>query len=568
MWVGEEGTVGFAGSDLTTLALFEECLADELEPVAKAIAGIRHAVEGEVVCTEGEKADRLWIVVEGLADVTVGGLYAATIGPGETIGELAVLDGEPRGATVTATTDMVLEEIGGTEFIDALLVSPRVSLALLRQVSSRLRVANERPLTTPAPVTRPAPTIAAPVAPVAAVAELDPRAEGYFDNPYRYYNALREQGPVHWSELLGGYVILRYDDVHRLSRDKSLTGSITAGRPTVTATTDGAPPRMGRTDKMMIRRDGPDHTRTRRLVQRVFTPRALERWRAKAEEIVERQLAAAADRGEMDVMADYALVLPAQIISEMLGVPTEDVGSLRAWSNLLVSNLEPLNTEEQQEVINQAARSMLRYLEELIEDKRAHPADDILTGLLQAEETGDCLDDEEAQAQVMLLYIAGHETTLNLIGNGVTHLFRQPDQLDRLRSDPALDANAVEEVLRFESPAHFTRRLTHEPIDVDGVTIPEGSLLLLALAAANHDPARWGPTADALDVARPRANDHLSFGGGPHYCLGANLARMESQIALPRLIRRFPRMAPAYDEPAWNHRMMLRGVSRLPVTLG
>ncbi|HEX9549126.1 MAG TPA: cytochrome P450 [Acidimicrobiales bacterium] len=556
--------MGLARSDLTALALFEGCAAEDLEPVAKAITGVRHVVEGEVVCAEGEKADRCWIVVEGLADVNVGGLYAATIGPGETIGELAVLDGEPRGATVTATTDMVLEEIGGYEFIDALLASPRLSLALLRQVSARLRVANERPLRH-APVSA-HPTPAAVAAPPVAV-DLDPRAEGYFANPYVQYGALRDEGSVHWSELLDAFLVLRYDDVHRLSRMQSLTGSISTGRPTVTVASADAPARRGRTDKMMIRRDGAEHTRVRRLVQRVFTPRALERWRAKAEQIVERQLAAAAERGEMDVMADYALPLPAQIISEMLGVPQDDIGPLRAWSHLLVSNLEPLNTPEQQEAINQAGRDMLGYLEELIDDKRADPADDILTGLLQAEETGDCLDDEEAQAQVMLLYLAGHETTLNLIGNGVTHLFRHPDQLDQLRTDPSLDANAVEEVLRFESPAQFTRRLTHEPLSIDGVSIPEGSLLMLALAAANHDPSRWGPTAEVLDVARPRANDHLSFGGGPHYCLGANLARMEGQIALPRLIRRFPRMAPAYDEPAWNQRMMLRGVETLPVTL-
>jgi cytochrome P450 len=234
----------------------------------------------------------------------------------------------------------------------------------------------------------------------------------------------------------------------------------------------------------------------------------------------------------------------------------------------MVTNLEPLHTDDEMEAIKTAARSMFAYLEELIHDKRAHPADDILSGLIRAEEAGDCLDDEEIQAQVMLLYIAGHETTVNLIGNGLTLLLRFPEQLDRLRADPALDANAVEEVLRFESPAQFTRRVTHAAFTIADKSIPEDSVLSLALTAANHDPRKWGPSADIFDVARPRANEHVSFGGGPHFCLGASLARMEGQIALPRLVRRFPRMEPAYKEPAWGRRMMLRGVDRLPVSLG
>jgi cytochrome P450 len=552
-------------AELSTLALFEGCRPEDLAPVARAITGERRAVEGEVICAEDDKADRWWIVVDGLADVTVGGLYAATIGPGETIGELALLDGELRGATVTATSEMLLEEISGEEFVDALLASPRLSFALLRQLAVRLRTANERP-SRPGPRPEPAPpSVVAPTA--ARPLLLDPLAADYFADPYDQLGALREQTPVHWSDLLGSYVVLRYEDVHRLSRAASLTGSITTGRPTVTAVTAEAPARMGRTDKMMIRRDGADHIRLRRLVSKVFTPRAVQRWREESESIVERQLAAAAEQGEIDVIADYALPLPAQIISGMLGIPRDDIVRLRDWSQTVVTNLEPLTSPERQETIDAAARAMLGYLEELIGDKRAHPGDDILTALVQAEEAGDCLDDEEVQAQVMLLYIAGHETTVNLIGNGMTDLFRFPDQLDRMRTDPSLDANAVEEVLRFDSPAQFTRRVNHEPLEIGDVTIPEGSLVTLALSAANRDPRKWGPTAGALDIARPRANEHVSFGGGPHFCLGASLARMEGQIALPRLVRRFPRMQPVHTEPAWSHRMMLRGVDSLPVTL-
>jgi cytochrome P450 len=553
-------------TELSTLALFEGCAPDDLQAVADAITGIRRAVEGEVICAEGDKADRWWIVAEGLADVTVAGLYAATIGPGETIGELALLDGEPRGATVTAITDMVLEEISGDQFVEALLASPRLSLALLRLLAARLRFANERPTQVVAPLLalREPP----PVPPMGRLADFDPQSPDYLAAPYVQLGALRDQSPAYWSELLDSYIITRYEDVHRLTRHPSLTGSITSGRPVMTAGSPDGPPRQGRTDKMMVRRDGEDHTRLRKLVSKVFTPRAVQQWRQKAESIVDRQLDRAAGQRQIDVIDDYALPLPAQIISEMLGVPQDDIPKLRDWSRKMVTNLEPLHTEDEMEAIRTAAKSMFGYLEELIQDKRAHPADDILSGLIRAEEAGDCLDDEEIQAQVMLLYIAGHETTVNLIGNGLTLLLRFPEQLDRLRADPALDANAVEEVLRFESPAQFTRRVTPAPISIGDETIPEGSLLSLALTAANHDPHKWGPSADTFDVARPRANEHVSFGGGPHYCLGASLARMEGQIALPRLVRRFPRMEPAYNEPAWAPRMMLRGVDRLPVSLG
>jgi cytochrome P450 len=377
--------------------------------------------------------------------------------------------------------------------------------------------------------------------------------------------ALQRERPVHWSDALSTYVVLGHDEVLRLSRNKALLGSITS------VAVPEAPPageqvRLRRPDKMMIRRDGADHTRLRRLVTKVFTPRAIEAWRAKAEEIVEQRLDDAAARGELDLIADYALPLPAQIISEMLGVPSADNPQLREWSQTLVRNLEPFVTGPDEEAMEKAVRGLLEYLEALVADKRAHPAQDIITDLIMAEESGDCLDDGEIQAQIMLLYIAGHETTVNLIGNGVVSLFRFPEQLELLRSTPELDANAVEEVLRFESPAQFTRRLAVAPFEVLGVEIPAGSVVTLGLSAANRDPAKWGPDADRLDIARPHANEQLSFGGGPHFCLGAALARLEAQIALPRLVRRFPRLTLG-GEPDWHPRMVLRGLRSLPATV-
>jgi cytochrome P450 len=318
---------------------------------------------------------------------------------------------------------------------------------------------------------------------------------------------------------------------------------------------------------MMIRRDGADHVRLRRLLSKAFTPRAVGRWQQRVESIVARLLDDASERTELDVIADYALPLPAQVVSEMLGMPRDDIPQLRRWSRALTTEMDPLSTREALEASADAAREMSAYVQQVIVDKRAHPGDDILTALLAAEDAGEVLSDNEVLAQVLLLYIAGHETTLNLIGNGVIHLLGFPEQLNRLLADPGLDGNAVEEVLRFEGPVQLTRRVGLEPVEMEGTTIPAGSHITLSLAAANHDPRKWGPSADVLDIARPGANEHVSFGGGPHFCLGASLARLEGKIALPSLVRRFPNMAPAYDEPRWIPSLTLRGVETLPVTL-
>lgn len=550
---------------LLSLPLFANCGEEDVAAIAAAATEPRTLGEGEVICAEGDIADRWWIVVRGLADVTVEGLYIATIGPGETIGELGVLDGQPRAATVTAVTDLRVYEIDGETFVQVLLDSPRLAMAMLRQLAGRLRATNRRPVGPP-PVAPVAPAVSRPgIGNGGAGRSLTPfdPGGGFFDDPVGHVAALREAGPLHWSEALSSWVVTRYDDVRRLSRSRSLIGSVATMEPPDTS--GQTPHRPGW--RMMIARDGDDHTRLRKLVSRVFTPRAVTAWQQRAESIVERLLAAADERDQLDVIADYAFRLPAQVITEMLGMPADDTPQLRAWSRALTMRLDPFITPEQEEAAAEAGRGMYDYVQAVIAEKRARPGEDILTALLEAEEDGDMLDDREVLNQVILIYIAGHETTLNLIGNGVTHLFRFPEQLDRLRTTPDLDANAIEEVLRYEGPAQLTRRVNLEPVEVGGTTIPANSHITLSLASANHDPRRWGPTADVLDIARPGANDHVSFGGGAHYCLGASLARMEARIALPRLLRRFPRMAPAYDTPQWIRRSGLRGVETLPVVL-
>ncbi len=563
-------------SDLSELDLFAGCDAADIERVVGREAVIRRLIEGEVLCREGEPASAWWIVLDGLADATVGGRYIATIGEGETIGELALLDGEPRNATVTAVTELTVREVDGGSFLTALADTPSLTLGLLRQLATRLRRANDRPSepstaeTPPASTTTNPPAVPAATASVSsdAVVVFDPHAPGYFDDPYAQYAALRRQGPVHFAEASQTYMITRYADVHRLTRDRSLKVSI--GYANSTPSIDAERARLGRNDKAgqsMLRKDDDDHARLRRLVSKVFTPKAIGDWRVRAETIVEDLLLEATARDGIDVMDDYALLLPAQIISEMLGMPHDDIPSLRRWSHAITKSLDPLLTQEESDAVLSASREMVAYLEAIIVDKRVHPADDILTALIDANEAGDTLSDHELLSQVLLLYIAGHETTLNLVGNGLTHLFEFPDQLDRLRTDPSVDANAIEEMLRFDSPVQFTRRIAADDLTVGDVVVPAGSVVMLGLGAANRDPDKWGPTADRVDLAREGANTHVSFGGGPHHCLGAALARLEAQIALPRLVRRFPRMTAAYEQPAWGARMVLRGVEHLPVAL-
>jgi cytochrome P450 len=548
--------------DLRISALFASWTDDDLNRVAKAATrGAQSLDEGALLCAEGDEADRWWLIVDGLADVTVGGRYITTLGRGETVGELALFDGEPRAATVTAASALVVEEFDGAGFREAVHNSPTLAAAMLEQLAKRLRHTNLAmsypdellpELAKPMPATQSASAAPGPAVPK----DLDPTSAQFYADPYMPLAALREDAPLQWSALFNGRLVLRYEDVHRLARHPGLIGSAASGQPD-----------RSDTGEEMIRQDGPAHTRLRRLVSRVFTPRAVAQLRVRAEEIVDAQLDRAAQADHLDVVNDYALQLPAQIISEMLGVPSEDIPQLRAWSRTIVSNMEPVKPEGLEDAIGQAGQGMHDYLGEIVAQKRKRPGDDIISALLASEEAGDSLTESEVHAQVILLYIAGHETTVNVIGNGVGVLLHHPDQLARLHIDPSLDGNAVEEVLRYESPAHFTFRIPREEVTVGDTAVSPGDLLVLALGSANRDPRKWGPTADMFDIARTGANEHTSFGGGPHYCLGATLTRMQGQLAIPRLIRRFPRMQPVHDTLDWAPQMMVRGLNALPVTL-
>jgi cytochrome P450 len=401
---------------------------------------------------------------------------------------------------------------------------------------------------------------------------INPFEPGFFDDPYAQYRAVREQDPVHQSPI-GAWLLMRYDDVQRVLRDPSLSVEqqhATVVRPVEPEIQALMERRADRTSHSMLDLDPPDHHRLRRLVSKVFTPRMIEELRDRVQQLVDEALddAVARGTGEMDVITQLAFPLPFTVISEMLGIPDgADRMQLRDWSGRLVRTFDPIITVDEAKAAFDASDKMSAYLGQVVAWKRANPADDVLSALIAAEDAGDRLTTDELNAQVALLFIAGHETTVNLIGNGVLALLRNRDQLELLQRDPALDANAVDELLRYDSPVQMSRRITLQDYEIDGKVIEKGTFVMTCLGAANHDPAKFGADADALELRRPNANEHVSFGGGVHMCLGAHLARLEGQVAIGTLVRRFPNLDLVNDEVEWNGRIVLRGVARLPVSI-
>jgi len=398
---------------------------------------------------------------------------------------------------------------------------------------------------------------------------LDPLAPGYFDDPYAQYAVLRESQPTYFEPRVDAYIVTRYEDVHRLTRDRSMLADLARANPTprIMARAARNATLTSGTDKWMLFRDGDDHARLRQALSPAFTPKAVARWHRRTEELVDSLLLGAEEHDPFDVVGRFARLLPAQIISEIMGVPDADIPQLLEWSEAQFRFLESFNTPQQDQAAVDAIREMTTYFSALVADKRSRPTDDLLSALATAPEGEDRLSPDEIVAQMIFLHGAGHGTTENLIGNSLAHLLARPDQLARLRGDPGLEGNAVEELLRFDAPVQFARRIASNGFELHGVAIPAGGDVMLALGAANRDPRKWGESADELDLSRPGAKEHLSFGGGAHHCLGSWLARLEAQVALPRLLRRFPKLSPAYDRPAWSTRVVLRGLEDLPVHL-
>ena len=399
----------------------------------------------------------------------------------------------------------------------------------------------------------------------------NPFEPGFAEDPYPQFAELSAGNPVQQTPL-GLWALFGYDDAVRLLRDPSLSvedRSVVGRNPRAEVREQILGDRPQRGTHQILNLDPPDHTRLRKLVQQVFTPRMVEQLAPRVQVMVDDALDAVVARGDgMDVIADLAFPLPFRVISAMLGMPVAEEAQLRDWAHTLTLSLEPLLALQHQDEILDASDHILEHVLDAIEWKRTHPADDLLSALIAAEDSGDRLSPEELLDQVILLYIAGHETTVNLIGNGTHALLTHRSQLERWRDDPALDANAVDELLRYDCPVQFSRRITTSALQVGDATIERGVFVLTCLAAANRDPAKWGATAQDLDVGRPGVAQHLAFGSGIHHCLGAALARLEGRIAMGTLIRRFPGLEPTGDTPAWNGRLVLRGLDFLPVTLG
>ncbi len=402
---------------------------------------------------------------------------------------------------------------------------------------------------------------------------LDPFAPGFYDNPYDQYARLREHDPIHRTAL-GSWIITRWDDVHAVLRkpgtsveERNVKGATTTRRQVLADMADLSEDRVVRGSKGILNIDPPDHTRLRKLVSKAFTPRAVERIRHRTGELVDAILDDLATReGPVDLIPELAFPLPFTVISEMLGMPEGDRDQLRSWSHTITQLLDPLLAVENPKEIFAASDHMNEVVKEAIAWKRTRDDDDLLTGMIRAEDDGDVLDDHELIDNVTLLYLAGHETTVNLIGNGTNALLDHRSELERLVADPSLDANAVEELLRFDSPVQFSRRIALEPIEVGGSTIEPGEFAMTGLGAANRDPRKFGADADRLDLGRATAREHVSFGSGVHHCLGAALARLEGQEVIGRLVRRFPNLERA-GAPRHNGRLVLRGYDTLPVTL-
>ena len=316
---------------------------------------------------------------------------------------------------------------------------------------------------------------------------------------------------------------------------------------------------------MMLVKDDPDHARLRGLVNKAFTPRVVAELRPRVQAIADELLDVAARRGEFDAIADLGMPLPIIVIGELLGVPLEDSAQLKRWSDRLVTFLDGTIRDKGLTEAAAACVEMRAYMDRLFAERRAAPRDDLISRLLAAREVEDKLTDDELFGTVALVLAAGHETTTNLIGNGLYTLLRHPSELARWRAHPELSASAVEELLRFESPVTMTSRNPLGEYELDGHVIPKDDEISIVLLAANRDPEVFAEP-ERLDLAR---NDtrHLSFGFGAHFCLGAALARLEGQIALGSAVARFPSMKLASEAPAWKPGIVLRGLQALPIHL-
>ncbi len=387
-------------------------------------------------------------------------------------------------------------------------------------------------------------------------------------NPYPMYISLRAEDPVQWSELMESWILTRYDDIvavladSRFSADRRQAQNRYAQQAQKIAEEFGA---FGRTQTMLTS-DPPLHTRLRKLVSKAFTPRMVDGLLPRIQEIVDERLDAVQEAGRMEIIQDLAYPLPVIVIAEMLGIPPRDRDQFKLWSDEIILTLNgPFTSPDMLERARKSAHELTEYFRGVIEERRKEPGSDLISGLIAAEEQGQILSEDEMLTTAMLLLVAGNETTTNLIGNGMLALLRNPDQLRKLRDDPSLIQTAIEELLRYDGPVQATGRVATEDMEIDGHPVKKGQVAFCVLGAANRDPAKF-ENPDQLDVTR-HPNEHVAFGDGIHFCLGAPLARAEGQIALRTLLKRFPDLSLETDNLQWGGTFILRGLKGLPISL-
>jgi cytochrome P450 len=404
--------------------------------------------------------------------------------------------------------------------------------------------------------------------------EFDPLEAGFVEWPYDQYRRLRAESPVHRSELLDAWVITRYADVDTLLRDPSISVEIDKARPTPLTTSEIERRDTFGSGRTLVLLDDPDHARLRKLVAKPFRSSKIDELQQLIHERVHARVdALVAEHGagapvELDLIADFAYPLPVEIFCQLLGIPEEEHPIFRQWVNSIARSLDPVVPPAERDRLIHDTIDMYAFLEELVAAKRGRDDDDVLADLLRAEEDGERLTHEELIAQVITLYVAGHEPTAGLVGNGLRALLDFPDQWKLVQSDRSLLRGAVTELLRYDGPNQFVRRVTRRDTSFDTptgvVTVPGGSVVYASPGSANRDEAQWGPTVDHVDVTRPDAATHLQFGAGIHSCIGSHLARVQAEAMFSAILDRFEDLEAAGD-PVWSTRMVIRGLTSLPI---